>query len=301
MLKLFQQDLKTALLEISYSPEDKIFLLLNDGKISCAYLAKEDRITRRSLLNLSTLFQDRDHGAIRVCELVPSSFGAVKTILEQSHSSNTFPSSTTALPGIIQKWQANPEPSLVHIRWPNAEGFVFIPGNHFSARQYVFVTEGNSSDSAAAVSMFSHWSETEYTISQYAHDSQLEIWKENSLQLGFSLLIEQVMRRYEELVGHMLSSKLEDSLNRLSQAQSWGISIVNASVDDVHLFDSIDHAATAYRTVLDLVARQISVVIGARLFDEAINVGMDSLGSPLRQAVEDNDLVAALAANLIRG
>ena len=301
MLKLFQQDLKTVLLEVSYSPEDKIFLLLNDGKISCAYSAKEDRITRRSLLNLSTLFQGRDHGAIRVCELVPSSFGAVRTILEQSHSSNTFPSSTAALPGTIQKWQANPEPSLVHIRWPNAEGFVFIPGNNFSARQYVFVTEGKSSDSAAAVSMFSHWSEVECTISQYTSDSQSEIWRENSLQLGFALLIEQIIRRYEDLVGHSLSSKLEDSLNRLSQAQSWSISIVNTSVDDVQLFDSIDHAATAYQTILYLASRQISEVIGSRLFDEAVNASMDSLGGQLRQAVEDNELIKALSANLIRG
>jgi hypothetical protein len=300
MLKLFRQDLMTVLLEISYSSEDKIFLLMSSGKISCVYHAKEDRITRYPLSDLSTLFQSRD-GAIRVCELASSSFGAVRTTLEQSHSSSILSSSTTELPGIIQKWQAMPEPSLAHIRWPNAEGFVFIPGNHFSARQYAFVAEGRSSDSAAAVSMFSRWSEAECTISQYTSDSQLEIWRENNLQLGFALLIEQIMRRYEDLVGHLLSRKLESSLSRLSQTKSWSISIADTTVDDVQLFDSVDDAATAYRMLLDLASRQISAVIGPRLFDDAVDAGMVSLGDPLRQAVENNHLVATLAANFIRG
>lgn len=296
MLKVFQQDLMNSLVEISYSSEDKILLLFNSGKITCAYHCHGDTIARYPLSDLPVLLNSRNEGEIRICELAPSFLRAVKTIVEQPQSSNIISSNTTLLPGVIQQNQAVSEPSLLHIRWPRAEGFVFLPGNNFSPRQYAFLSEGQSSDSAAAVSMFSRWSEAECTVSQYAGDAESEIWKENSLQLGFALLIEQIMRRHEELVGHLLSRKLEDNLNRLSQMQSWNISIANNAVDDVQLFDSINDAAAAYRTILDLTSRQIGSVIGMRLFDEALESGLDSLSGQLRLAVERNDLMTVQPA-----
>jgi hypothetical protein len=292
MLKLFQQDLMSGLVEISYSPEDKILLLLNSGKITCAYHCEGDLITRCLLPNLLVLLNSRSEGQIRVCELAPSFLRAVKTVVEQPHSSNSLLSRTTELPGLIEQYQALPEPVLLHIRWPHAEGFVFLPGNNFSPRQYAFLSEGQSSDLAGAGSMFSRWSEAECTISQYLGDPEKEIWKENSLQLGFALLIEQIMRRHEELVGRLLSRKLEDNLNRLSQTQSWNITIAAATVNDVQIFDSLSDAAVAYRSLLDLALRQINLVIGTRLSNEALETGLDSLNGQLRQAIEHNGLVA---------
>jgi hypothetical protein len=292
LLKQSQQDLMNGLVEISYSPEDKLLLLLNSGNITCAYECKGNMVTRSPLSNLSILLSNPSQSHIRICELAPSFLHAIKTIVEQPEGSNTLLSSTTALPDIMQQYRMLPEPSLLHVRWPHAEGFVFLPGNNFSPRQYAFLTEDQSSDSVAAVSMFSRWSETECTVSQYIGDSQTEIWKENNLQFGFAILIEQIIHRYEELVGHALSRKLEDSLNRLSQMQSWNISIANNTVHDVQLFDSINDAALAYKMLLDLASRQINVVIGSRLFNEALETGLDSLSKQLRQAVEDNYLVA---------
>src|SRR5687767_8068525 len=86
MLKLFQQDLMNGLVEISYSPEDKILLLLNNGKITCAYHCEGDLITRCLLSDLSILLNSYNEGQIRVCELAPSFLRAVKTIVEQPHS-----------------------------------------------------------------------------------------------------------------------------------------------------------------------------------------------------------------------
>jgi hypothetical protein len=296
MLNLFQQDLMNGLVEILYSSDDQVLLLLSSGKITSAYHCHGDTIARHSLSDLPVLLNSRNEGHIRVCELAPSFLRAVKTIIEQPQSSDALSSNTPALPEIIQQKQAMAQPSLLHIHWPHAEGFVFLPGNGFSPRQYAFLSEGQSSDSAAAVSMFSRWSETECTISRYTGDSESEIWKENSLQLGFALLVEQVMRRHEELVGHLLSRKLEDNLNRLSQMQSWNISIANNAVDDVQLFDSINDAAAAYRAILDLASRQISLVIGTRLFNEAVESSLDGLGGQLQLAVERNNLLTALPA-----
>jgi hypothetical protein len=118
--------------------------------------------------------------------------------------------------------------------------------------------------------------------------------------LGFSLLIEHIMRRHEELVGHMLSRKLEDSLNRLCHTQSWSISVAGSTVDDVQVFDTLNVAAAAYRMILDTTARQMIAVIGARLFNETLETGLDSLGGQLRRAVEQNDLVAAFSIPVVR-
>lgn len=293
MLKLAQQDLTNGLVEILYSPEDKILLLLEAGKITCAYHCQGDTIVRYPLSDLAVLWNSHSEGQIRVCGLTPSFLRAVKTVIEQPRSSNILSSSTSELAGVIQRYQSVPEPELFHIRWPHAEGFVFLPGNGFSPRQYAFLSDGRPSDSAAAVSMFSRWSEPECTISQYTCDSEREVWKENTLQLGFALLVEQIMHRHEELVGHLLSRKLEDSLNRLCQTQAWNISVASSTVDDVQLFDSLPDAVTAYRAILDLARSQVGVVIGARLFNEALESGLENLGQPLRQALERNELVAS--------
>src|SRR5689334_12502411 len=116
MLQLFQQDLMNNLVEISYSSDDKVLLLLSSGKIACAYHCHGDTIARYPLSDLSVLFNRYNEGQIRVCELAPSFLRAVKTIVEQPHSSNTLTSSTAALPGLIQQYQAMPEPALFHIR-----------------------------------------------------------------------------------------------------------------------------------------------------------------------------------------
>lgn len=297
MLKLSQQDLMSGLVEISYSPEDKILLLLNGGKISCAYQYTGDLIARAPLSNLSVVLNSHPQGSIRICALAPSFLRAVKTVVEQPNHSQPLSSRTATIPKLIEESQAQPGPSLLHFRWPSAEGFVFIPGNNFPARQYAFLTEGQSSDSAAAVSMFSRWSEADCEIARYAGDPAFDIWKENDLQLGFALLIEQILRRYEELVGHLLSRKLEDSLNRLSRTQSWNIAIANTAVDDVQLFDTFTDAVVAYRSIFDLASRQIGGVIGTRLFNEALDNSLDGLGGSLRGAVQSVGLAAALPAS----
>lgn len=296
MLKLSQQDLMNGLVEISYSPEEKILFLLNSGKITCAYECKGDLISRTALPNVSALLGGHPEGAIRVCPLAPSFLRAVKTVVEQPHSSRSFTAQTAAIPALIQESQKRAEACLLHVRWPTAEGFVFVPGNNFSARQFAFLTEGQTSDSAGAVSMFSRWSETDCRVSQYSGDPAIAIWKENNLQLGFALLIEPLMRRYEELVGHLLSRKLEDSINRFTRTQSWSIFVANSAVDDVQLFDTFDDSALAYRSIFDLASRQIAGVIGPRLFGEALENGLDGLGASLRQAVQGAELVTAVTA-----
>lgn len=294
MLKLFQQDLKSGLFDIAYSTDDKVLLLMNNGNLTCIYLVTADQVTRHSPSNLLTVLQGRQRGTIRVCDLKPSFFGGVRIIVEQSHISKTIHLATFELSGIIQKLQTSSEPSFLHIRWPNAEGFVFIPGNNFSARQYAFLAEDKLSDSAAAVSMFSHWSEPECIVSQYTDSNDLEIWKENNLQLGFSLLLEHCLRRYDDLAGHSLSVKMDDSINRLCSSHSFNIVIGNKTVDDVHIFDSATDAALAYRTIFELASRQMSQVLGARLFNDTVDSGLAALSEPLKQVLKNNVLVALL-------
>lgn len=289
MLRLFQQDLKTALLDISYPNDDRILLLLNSGKSVCAYTVQGGQTTRHPAVNLVDLFQGRERGMLRVCDLMPSCFGAVRTLIEQNTSSKTLVA-TSELSGMIQKWQADPLPSFVHILWPKAEGFVFIPGNNFSARQYAFLAEDKLSDSAGAVSMFSHWYEPECSVSRYTDQGNYEIWQENNLQLGFSLLLEHSLRRYTELAGRSLSLKLDDAINRLCQSHSWNIILGNSTVDNVHIFDTSKDAVSAYRTIFDLASRQITQVIGSRLFSETVDSGLTGLSEPLRFAVKNNIL-----------
>jgi len=297
MLKLSQQDLMSGLVEVSYSPEEKILLLLNSGNITCVYHCTGDVIARTPISDLPVLLSAFPGGNIRVCSLAPSFLRAVKTIVEQPRASKVLALHTTELPKSIHEYQALPEASLLQFRWHSAEGFVFLPGHNFPARQYAFLTEGQSSDSAAAVSMFSRWSEAECTVSYYLGDPAVQIWQENTLQLGFALLIEHTLRRYEELVGHLLSGKLEDSINRLCRTQSWNISVADSTMDDVQLFDTLEDTIAAYRAIFDLASRQIAGVIGTRLFNEALENSLESLGGSLRQAVEKIDLAAALPAN----
>src|SRR5690242_6809004 len=95
MLNLFQQDLMNSLVEISYSPEDKVLLLLNGGKITCAYHCHGGTIARYPLSDLPVLLNSRPEGQIRVCALAPSFLRAVKTIVERPQSSNVVSSQTS--------------------------------------------------------------------------------------------------------------------------------------------------------------------------------------------------------------
>src|SRR5512140_2092222 len=92
MLKLFQQDLMCSLVEISYLQDEKVLLMLNGGKIARAYYCSGDAIRRLPLPDLYVLLDSHPEGQLRVCALLSSFLCAVKTIVEQSHNPNTYPS-----------------------------------------------------------------------------------------------------------------------------------------------------------------------------------------------------------------
>lgn len=297
MLRLFQQDLFSGLVEVNYSPHEKFFIFLQDGQPAACYRYSDPGPARYEVDNLAMVLAGKGDAQIRVCPLSPRFTRALRTLIEQQDRHEIHSLQTSALAAQINEWQSAPDPSLVHIQWPSAQGFVFLPGKGFTPRQYLFVNADQASESAAAAALLSHWNETTCEVSRYPFCDTLA-WQENSLHFGFTLLAEQVVSRYEELAGGVLLRKMEDSINSMARIQSWNIAFIDKSVDDIQTFASLQQAVTVYRAIFQSVFTHTSAVIGPKLLLSSVREGIELLSPPVQVALHQNNLLGETRVNL---
>lgn len=289
LLSIYQQDSLTGMVHLAndHGKGDFSVLLYVAGQNISVYQHKNDSYIRHEVRDRNMALPKGDF------ELASYQFSArfihpLQAMFEKASSKSAGQVQTAMVSETIKKLEQSPEPLLAHLHWPGADGLLFIPGLGFSSRQLLFW----SPDHASGIPNFTRWPEPECSLTLYSGSMESRAWRENYLMLGFDFLWEQIFRRYNDLVGSGMVTRLEENMNSMARVQGWQISFSGRTLDDTHFFTTLSDMRIAYRTLYMAGQRHIASVVGEKLFEESARAALVALPTVLKTTLETENILS---------
>lgn len=289
LLSVYQQDLLTGLVRLSLpqSKEDFVILLYAEGQIIRLYQHLAHGYVRHEPISRNAILPKVD-ADLQAYQFPARFLRPLQGLFEQTRViDETLTVSTPNVVDTVRRLEKSAEPLLAHFHWPNADGFVLVPGNGLTSRQLMFWSPGQPT----TVPNFFRWGEPECTLTTYAGNMESKAWRENYLMMGLDFLYEKIFQRYDDLVGASMVSRLEEQLNSVSRMQGWKISFAGRALEDNHFFSSLGDMRIAYRSLLLAGQRHISAVVGERLFEETLFGAVNTLSPTLRTTLQMDNIL----------
>lgn len=290
MLNTYQQDWLTGVVQIAWAADTRTLLLLVDGKIVSAYLLTEETRKAISPSDLSA-HMSAETLTVRALTLPREGVHTVKSLLEWYPPAEIASVETSALEGQLNAWSTREIPGVVHLIWPDAKGFVMLPGNT-PPEQALFMTERRVEYGRAGLDAIHSHSEGPCTLAYYMAPADIAAMREVSLlQKAFDSLVNAVIQRYTEIVGSHMARALILDLNAHTHASGWNIRLSTTGVADDQEFRNPDAAAQAYRSLLNDLMAHMAIVIGKRLAGALVLEASIQLGSAVQKAIQTHSLI----------
>ena len=288
MLSIYQQDLLTGLIRLTSSqkPEESVILIYVDGSVVGIYQKSALGIVCHPVETKNMILPKIDVD-LHAYQFSSAFVRPLLAIFEQQQIVSSQQIPTESVLGTIAQIGKNPEAALIHVRWPNAESFILLPGYGLPARQQLFWSQNQ----VMIMPNLARWTEAECLLTAYTGDAAGKAWGEIYLILAYDFLYERVFSRYDELAGESLVRRLEDQLTAASRTQAWKIAFFSRTVEDTHFFLSQDERVNAYRILLQAGQRQMKAVVGEKLFVEAVQSAYSELPSIFKTALQRNGIL----------
>jgi hypothetical protein len=288
----------TGILEIKYAPDVQITLLVVEGIILDAYRLAAAACEKISPDHLSSLLPS-GMTSVRTLSLPLEGVRVAKVLLDWHPPVEVIQAETSAIVRHIDTWGARPITSTLHITWPDAEGFIILPGSS-PPRGAIYVSGGQIKGDAAGLEAICAHSTGPCTLARYEARTDVAALQEQiaRLRTAFALLVDPVIVRYTELLGQSMAQALMFDLSDTALAKGWHIKFTTNGIADTHTFETLDAAVRAYNTLLAKMLEHITVVIGARLTSAFVVEESNRLSPQFQQILRTHctALNAALAS-----
>ncbi len=293
MLNTYQQDWLTGVVQIAWAADTRALLLFVDGKIVSAYLLTEETRKAISPSDLSA-HMSAETLTVRALTLPREGVHTVESLLEWYPPAEIASVETSALEGQLNAWSTREIPGVVHLIWPDAEGFVMLPGNT-PPEQALFMTERRVEHGRAGLAAIHSHPEGPCTLAYYMAPADIAAMRGevSLLQKAFDSLVNAVIQRYTEIVGSHMARALILELNAHAHASGWNVRLSTTGVADAQEFGNPDAAAQVYRSLLNDLIEHMAIVIGKRLAGALVLEASIQLGSAAQKAIQTHALIPA--------
>lgn len=190
-----------------------------------------------------------------------------KVILEEITPSKPQPSGTNQLKTMFSLAEHNPNPTLFHIRWERAEGFVLVAGAHLPVRQAVFITSLLNEEGNLAYEHMAIWEESRCQVTVYRGDIRNQAWLEVHLNVLFEWYCSYILTHYGQLTGSVMVQSIVRRVYMAGMQVGLNIEPLKTELRDASLFPSAADAGMAYRNILHSIKTQVEPVVGRSLTD----------------------------------
>lgn len=294
VLRSYQSDLHTGLLDVSYSNEERNHLLLVRGELVNVYREVGSKIERLTPQIWSeALNNSHPEALMRALALTPQAVRIIKILIEQGHDQRFISSTRLPLEAQIKTWVEHPGPALVQIRWPNAEALVLLPGDSIQPRYTLFVAAGQILHSTGNLMTLYSWKEPYQSAVLFSSQPRTIAWTEYLLQYSFSWMVTHLLERFEELTGNLVLNNIIREINFTATAHGWSVQLQRSSLTDQTIFQSPKAAAEVYSRLLEVIFGQIEAVLGVDLLNLLVRESVSRLSSPCRIVLNEYLLIAA--------
>lgn len=193
-----------------------------------------------------------------------------KVIVEELAPSQSQLSGTNQLKTMFSLAELNPNPTLFHIRWESAEGFVLVAGGKIPIHQAVFFTPSLIEEGKLAVEHMSIWDEARCHVTVRRGDIKNQAWLEVHLNILLEWYCQSILHSYKQLTGGVMVRSVLQSLFVLAEKNGWNISTQGQQLSDTSLFPSAAKAGNAYKEILSTIRSRIEPIIGHSLTSDLV-------------------------------
>ena len=190
-------------------------------------------------------------------------------------SAERFSFSSFELPGQLKRWSSMKEGSLVLLGSNQFTSIVAASGFDDSTLECVDVINGAAHYVSRNLSSRVFFPGGEYKVTRYLCSNKQDTWRENELRLAFNIFVQNLIARFQELAGRILTERLCNQLSIWSSGRGWNISIGSHNVSNRQFFMSLGQAVRAYHGIIKRFQEESQLAIGPRL---AENLLLEVLG-----------------------
>jgi hypothetical protein len=298
-----EHSLYTGLIHVSNSAAKQIVIFYVQGREMLFYSFIGTRWKLMSRAERSDQLVANAGGDIRFLALPAEGMRILRLFLEvdTGGSINFLPASAVQIPAKLSEWQSEKTPGLAHIRRPQGTNVFFLLSAAASVSTETLLIAANYVQmGTAAINQIKTWNESDARFVQLPLDLTCEGGREYFLRISFIDLLQKILMRYQELAGRFLLMNLNEEINRIDSERGWSIYVSGANMVHREFFAGVEDAAQVYRTLLDKIGSEMSLVVGTKVASEIIKTALLQLPANEQHAVTDNILPNMQASQLIK-
>lgn len=263
----------TGLMHVTFHSGITTTLFVHQGKVRQLYI-RNHRVPDLHWKYPLSLYGD---GILEIEPLPARALHFKKIILEELKPVKPKPTTTSQLSAVFDLAEHNPGPTLFHIQWETAEGFVLVAGKSILLRHAILLHQTAAEEGTVALNQISAWNEAQCNLTVYHGDIKNQAWLEVHLNIFFEWYCNRILNYYEHLTGNVILQSILRRIYMLAIDEGWNIETKRKSLSDTSIFASAATAAEAYKKILLLMEKQIEPVIGSALTQKILNLAYDDI------------------------
>jgi hypothetical protein len=188
-----------------------------------------------------------------------------KVIIEEVTPPQAQALSTHQLQTMFNLAEHEPAPTLFHIRWDRAEGFVLVAGGRIPIRHAVLITPAGAVEGNLAVDQMATWDESRCSLTIHRGDIKNQAWLELHMNILLEWYCQRILNYYKHLTGAVMVRSISQGLSVLAEIKGWNISTQDQQIKDTSMFPSAAETGNAYREILSAIRTRVEPIIGSSL------------------------------------
>ncbi len=262
----------TGLAFVNFQTGKTLRILAQGGKVRQVYL----RHHRIPALDWELPLTMQGEGTVEIHPMPSRALMFRKIILEELETPKPQPSGTSQLKTMFDLAERNASPTLFHIQWASAEGFVLVAGRSIPLRHAVLLTHAGAEEAQVALDHIPAWEEAQCLVTVYRANIMNQAWFEIHLNILFEWYCQNVLAYYGQLTGTVMVRSILQSVSVLAEINHWNISTKDNRLKDVSIFATAAEAGNAYREILSTIKSRIEPIVGSSLTQNLMKQTRDS-------------------------
>jgi hypothetical protein len=262
----------TGLALVNFQTGKTLRILAQNGKVRQVYI----RNHRIPVPNWELSLTLQGEGTVEIHPMPSRALMFRKIILEELETPKPQPSGTSQLKTMFDLAERNASPTLFHIQWASAEGFVLVAGRSIPLRHAVLLTHAGAEEAQVALDHIPAWEEAQCLVTVYRANIMNQAWFEIHLNILLEWYCQTILNYYGQLTGTVMVRSILQSVSVLAEINHWSISTKDNRLKDVSIFATAAEAGNAYREILSTIKSRIEPIVGSSLTQNLMKQTRDS-------------------------
>ncbi len=293
LIRVYYQDFQSGILELDYPPSNQYILLLIEGSAIAAYKINDKDCTA---VPVETATSPRVEGdlSLRFVQLPREAVRVTREVIEWGPAVQTTNADSNDVKNLVEAFQKEQATGIMQIVWPRQEGFLTLRQGQLLHSEAVLSSPMGVEAGSSIMRMILNDASGPCFINFFEARSATQTFQQQILRAAVGQWFSGILSRYIQLVGLNLTKALAQDLSRVMRSRAWYIQVFPESINDSHVFSSVDNTAQAYQQLLKSLVAHASKVIGASLTNSMLAEAFSRLEPSNQEAIQQYSLLPTL-------